>query len=88
MSSLPPALLEAMQRIGGLLQSGDLRGAHDQLQAVVEAHPDYVEALRLLGGIRQNFGDTKGAEALLRKAMALDPGWAPTPAITHSLPPK
>jgi tetratricopeptide (TPR) repeat protein len=78
MSSLPPALLKTMQHIGGLLQSGDLRSAHDQLQAVVEAHPDYVEALRLLGGIRQNFGDTNGAEVLLCKAMALDPGWAPT----------
>jgi tetratricopeptide (TPR) repeat protein len=78
MSSLPPALLNAMQHVGSLLQNGDLRGAHDQLQVVVETHPDYVEALRLLGGIRQSFGDTDGAEALLRKAMALDPGWAPT----------
>ena len=78
MSSLPPALLDTMQHIGSLLQSGDLRGAHDRLQQVVQTHPDYVEALRLLGGIRRSFGDADGAEALLRKAMALDPGWAPT----------
>ena len=78
MSSLPPALLNAMQHVGSLLQGGDLRGAHDRLQSVVETYPDYVEALRLLGGIRQSFGDADGAETLLRKAMALDPGWAPT----------
>jgi tetratricopeptide (TPR) repeat protein len=78
MSSLPPALLNAMQQVGRLLQGGDLRGAHDRLQGVVEAHPDYVEALRLLGGIRQSFGDADGAETLLRRALAIDPGWAPT----------
>ncbi|GLQ99785.1 putative 2OG-Fe(II) oxygenase [Dyella mobilis] len=78
MSSPPPELLDTMQHIGGLLKRGDLRGAHDRLQAVVEAHPDYAEALRLLGGVRQSFGETDSAEALLRKAMALDPGWGPT----------
>lgn len=67
-----------MQQVGKLLQAGDFRAAHDQLQSVVEQHPDYAEALRLLGGVRQALGDTEGAEALLRKAMAADPGWAPT----------
>ncbi|MBE1161453.1 putative 2OG-Fe(II) oxygenase [Dyella acidiphila] len=78
MPSTSPALLHTMQHIGSLLQGGDLRSAHDHLLAVVDAHPDYVEALRLLGGIRQSFGDADGAEMLLRKALALDPGWAPT----------
>lgn len=67
-----------MQHIGKLLQAGDVRSAHDQLQSVVEQHPDYAEALRLLGGVRQALGDIEGAEALLRKAMAADAGWAPT----------
>ncbi|WP_233841015.1 putative 2OG-Fe(II) oxygenase [Dyella sp. 2HG41-7] len=78
MSSLAPALLASMQQVGKLLQAGDLRGAHGQLQSIVEHYPDYAEAMRLLGGIRQTQGDIDGAEALLRKAMTVDPGWAPT----------
>lgn len=74
-----------MRQIGSLLQAGDLRGAHDRLQQIVEAHPDHVEALRLLGGLRQAFGDADGAEALLRRALALDPGWAPTLATLGEL---
>lgn len=85
MSTLPPTLLATMQRIGTLLQGGEIKAAHDQLQVVVEQHPDYVEGLRLLGGIRQTFGDTEGAEALLRKAMAVDPNWAPTLATLGEL---
>jgi tetratricopeptide (TPR) repeat protein len=78
MSALPPALLASMQRIGALLQAGDWRSAHDQLQAVLAQHPDYVEAMRLLAGARRALGDVDGAEALLRQAHALDPNWAPT----------
>ena len=78
MSTPPPSLLEAMQQVGKLLQGGNLHGAHDRLQSIVEEHPDYAEALRLLGGIRQAQGDIEGAEMLLRKALAADPGWAPT----------
>lgn len=78
MSTLPSPLLDAMQQVGKLLQAGDLRSALDRLQSIVEQHPDYAEAWRLLGGVRQALGDVDGAEALLRKAMAIDPGWAPT----------
>lgn len=85
MSTLSPPLLEAMQHVGKLLQAGDVRGAHDRLQVIVEQHPDYAEALRLLGGVRQALGDLEGAEALLRKAMAVDPGWAPTLAMLGEL---
>jgi tetratricopeptide (TPR) repeat protein len=85
MSTLPPTVLDAMRQVGSLLQTGDLRGAHERLQSIVEAHPDYVEAWRLLGGVRQAFGDADGAESLLRKAMALDPGWAPTVATLGEL---
>lgn len=85
MSTVPPAVLQAMQQVGTLLQAGDLRGAHDRLQPIVEQHPTYAEALRLLGGVRQALGDTEGAEALLRKAMAIDPGWAPTLAMLGEL---
>lgn len=78
MSTLPAPLLEAMQQVGKLLQAGDIHDAHDRLQSIAEEHPDYAEALRLLGGIRQTLGDIEGAETLLRKAIAADPGWAPT----------
>ena len=85
MSTLPPNVLDTMRHVGTLLQTGDLRGAHDRLQAIVEQHPDYAEALRLFGGVRLALGDTDGAEALLRKAVAADPGWAPSVATLGEL---
>jgi tetratricopeptide (TPR) repeat protein len=78
MSTLPPALLDAMRRVGALLQAGEFREAHDQLEVLVAEYPDYVEALRLLAGTRQALGDVDAAETLLRKAFAVDPNWAPT----------
>lgn len=79
------SLPEAMRQVGALLQAGDLRGAHERLQAIVASHPDCAEALRLLGGLHQHAGDVEGAEALLRRALALDPGWAPTLATLGEL---
>ena len=67
-----------MQRIGGLLQTGRYRDAHDELERVVAEHPDLAEAYRLLGGCKAALGDMAGAEAPLRRALALDPNWAPT----------
>jgi tetratricopeptide (TPR) repeat protein len=74
-----------MRQVGALLQTGDLRGAHERLQAIAADHPDCAEALRLLGGLRLHFGDAEGAEALLRRALALDPNWAPTLATLGEL---
>jgi tetratricopeptide (TPR) repeat protein len=85
MSNLPPTVIDAMRHVGALLQTGDFRGAHDRLRAIVEQYPDYAEALRLLGGVRLALGDTDGAEALLRKAVAVDPGWAPSLATLGEL---
>ena len=85
MSSLPPTVLDTMRHIGSLLQTGDFRGAHARLQGVVEQHPDYAEALRLLGGVHLALGDAAGAEALLRRAVAADPGWAPSLATLGEL---
>ncbi|MGH8115016.1 MAG: tetratricopeptide repeat protein, partial [Rhodanobacteraceae bacterium] len=67
-----------MRRISGLLQAGDFPAAHDQLQAIVEEHPDYAEARRLLGGAKLALGDATGAERTLREAISLDPAWTPT----------
>ncbi|MDE2279754.1 MAG: tetratricopeptide repeat protein, partial [Xanthomonadaceae bacterium] len=78
MSATAPTLLESMRQVGALLHAADLRGADERLQAIVAEHPDHVEALRLLGGLRLGRGDVDGAEALLRKALTLDPHWAPT----------
>lgn len=71
-------LPDAMRQIGGLLQSGDYRAAHDRLEAIVSAYPDYAEAQRLLAGAKLALGDAAGAEKVLRAAAALDPVWPPT----------
>jgi tetratricopeptide (TPR) repeat protein len=67
-----------MRAISALLQAGEFRAAHERLEAIAAAHPRFVEALRLLAGTRLALGDAPGAEALLRHALEIDPGWAPT----------
>lgn len=71
-------LLAAMQEVNGLLQTGDFRSAHARLATIARDNPDYVEAQRLLGGVTLMLGDAAGAERILRRAIELDPGWAPT----------
>src|SRR2546429_9037529 len=73
-----PPLIEAMRRISELLRTGAYRAAHDELEPIVAANPGFVEALRLLAGARRALGDRGAAEALLRRALALDPNWMPT----------
>jgi Flp pilus assembly protein TadD len=80
-----PALIETMRRISAQLQAGNYRVAHDQLEGIVEANPEFVEALRLLAGTKQALGDTAAAEVLLRQALALDPRWTPTLATLGEL---
>ncbi len=71
-------LVESMRRISGLLQSGQYRAAHAQLESLVTENPDYVEGLRLFAGTKQVLGDLGQAESLLRRALEIDPRWAPT----------
>lgn len=78
-------LVDALRQVGALLQSGALQQAHDQLSKLVAEHPECAEALRLLGGLRMGFGDSIGAEKLLRDALARDPNWAPTLATLGEL---
>jgi len=52
MTAMTPELTDAMRRIDALLRSGDFAAAHDALAAIVAAHPDFVEGLRLLAGTR------------------------------------
>ena len=71
-------LADSMRRISGLLQSGQYGAAHAQLESLVAANPDYVEGLRLFAGTKQVLGDPAQAESLLRRALEIDPRWAPT----------
>lgn len=75
---MPPELTEAMRRVGELLDAGNFAGAHEELRAIVAAHPDFVEGVRLLAGTTQALGDATTAEQLLHRALALDPNWVPT----------
>jgi tetratricopeptide (TPR) repeat protein len=85
MRAANPALIDAMRRINALLQAGSIRAAHDQLQAIAEANPTYVEALRLLAATKQILGDPLAAEQLLRRALEVDPDWTPTLATLGEL---
>ena len=77
---MPVALAQSMRRIDGLLQAGRYREAHAQLETLVTEHPGHVEGLRLLAGTKRALGDGAQAEALLVRALAIDPTW--TPALT------
>jgi len=85
MAAITPASIDAMRRISELLRAGSFASAHEQLEAIVAAHPGFVEALRLLGGTKQALGDPAAAEALLRRALELDPSWTPTLATLGEL---
>jgi len=67
-----------MRSIGGLLQAGQFRAAHERLESVARDNPTFVEALRLLAGTKLTLGDAAAAEGLLRRALELDPDWTPT----------
>jgi tetratricopeptide (TPR) repeat protein len=73
-----PTLPAAMQDVDGLLKAGEFRTARDRLRAIVEAHPDYAEARRLLGGVTLMLGDAADAERILRQAIERHPDWTPT----------
>ena len=85
MAMIPPAVIDTMRRISALLQAGDFRLAHEQLEAVVNDNPGFAEARRLLAGTKQALGDLAGAEACLHEALALDPDWTPTLATLGEL---
>src|ERR1700752_162147 len=78
MSVTTPVPIDAMRRISELLRSGSFRAAHDELETIVGAYPDFGEALRLLAGAKQVLGDPAAAEGLLRRALDLDRNWTPT----------
>jgi tetratricopeptide (TPR) repeat protein len=85
MPVINPTLLDAMRRVSALLQAGNFRIAHDQLETIVAANPEYVEGLRLFAGTKQALGDPQAAEKLLRRALELDSNWTPTLATLAEL---
>jgi tetratricopeptide (TPR) repeat protein len=74
-----------MRRVSVLLQAGNFHIAHDQLETIVAANPEFVEGLRLFAGTKQALGDPQAAEKLLRRALELDPDWTPTLATLAEL---
>ncbi|HET9109026.1 MAG TPA: tetratricopeptide repeat protein [Steroidobacteraceae bacterium] len=76
--SVPASVLEAMRAVSALLQAGQYGAAHERLETIAAANPTFVEALRLLAGTKLALGDARAAEALLRRALELDPGWTAT----------
>lgn len=85
MPATSSTLIDAMRRVSALLQAGNFRLAHDQLETIVAANPQFVEGLRLFAGTKQALGDLDAAEELLRRALALDPAWTPTLATLSEL---
>jgi tetratricopeptide (TPR) repeat protein len=85
MPVITPPLLDAMRRVSALLQAGNFGVAHDQLEDIVAANPEFVEGLRLFAGTKQALGDPQAAEKLLRRALELDPNWTPTLATLGEL---
>lgn len=55
--------------------AGNERGAIDNLERTVTLNPRQFEAFAELGGMLESYGDKKGALAMYRKAMALDPNY-------------
>ncbi|MEM5517792.1 sulfotransferase [Henriciella sp. AS95] len=64
---------QAFERARGLVQQGQRTLAVQQLEAILEAEPNEVNALLLLGSLRSVEGRLKDAEALVRKASDLAP---------------
>src|SRR6201989_338569 len=81
MTAMTPTLIDAMRGITALLRAGSFRSAQEQLETIIAANPDFVEALRLLGGVRPALRGAPGAETLLRRPLQLDPTW-PRPLAT------
>jgi hypothetical protein len=68
-----------------LLEGGDLEGARQELQTVLQTVPDNILAERYLGETLEGLGDRAGARRQYLKALALAPGDAQLVARLRSL---
>lgn len=66
-----------MHTASNLLQTGHFQQARGVLETALRAEPNLVEARRLLAGSLLALDDRRGAENELRRAVAIDPRWAP-----------
>ncbi|HXB57441.1 MAG TPA: tetratricopeptide repeat protein [Vicinamibacteria bacterium] len=62
----------------GLLLQGDIKGAEAAFLGVTEMEPEYADGWVNVGRARVQEGNMAGAEEILRKALAVDPGLAKT----------
>lgn len=62
----------------GLLQQGDLRNAEAAFLKVIESEPGYADGPLNVARVRLQEGDLDGAEAMLRKSLAIDGSLART----------
>ncbi len=62
----------------GLLLQGDLKGAEQAFQQVVEIDPKYADGWVNISRARIQEGDTAGAQEVLQKALLIDPELAKT----------
>ena len=69
---------EVFARASEAWREGRHQAATQLLQAVVEKHPQHVTALNTLAMIALNGGDSAGAVHWLERAVAVEPGAAPT----------
>ena len=68
--SCDPELVAAVRT----LAAGRLADAHEQVRALIDRRPDDVQALRLFAEIAARLGRFHDAEALLARALAVQPG--------------
>jgi hypothetical protein len=57
-------------------RAGDVDAAERELRLAIESNPNDADALNALGVVVLNRGDARGGEALLRRAVAVDPDFA------------
>lgn len=73
-SQPPEWLARAITTAARLMQSGALAEAQKLLIAILEREPRHADSLYLLGSVAGQSGDVALGEALLRQAVAIDPG--------------
>ncbi len=71
-----PVTRETMEDLFRLIGSGQIQHAESRCRALLNAHPDDVNLLALLGAIHLKLGRKADAESLLKRAIDLEPGFA------------
>ncbi len=59
--------------VAGLVRAGDVEGAAELLEGVIEETPENLQAIGLRGNLHAALGETEEAEARYREILAIDP---------------